>query len=165
MLQRPRWRPAAPVAAAGGGGGSCHRFFTRPSLFLFVLLSVATARSQSPVYVLNEHSQLVTSSTLQWVTAEDGGRPNLSVMGGTDASEMRPGGTDASGPLPGVTDASRTRPGVIGLHVCRGAQRGGGHFYAGALRPEGCVAVAGGKVCIISIIIMGSFLHLKALKQ
>ncbi|XP_059094210.1 protein unzipped-like isoform X2 [Tigriopus californicus] len=73
--------------------------------------------TQNPVYILNEHAQLVTSSTLQWVSAKNGDFPPESVKGGQN----------------GTSD----------YKVCRAALAGGGGYHAGQLRAQACRIVVG----------------------
>ncbi len=87
-----------------------------PLAALYLLVGL-TASESSPAYVLSgDFAQPVTSSSLSWVTAEGGARPEHSVTGGHNMT--------------------------VELKVCRAAQRGGGHFHAGYLDRNVCRSVS-----------------------
>jgi len=67
------------------------------------------------VYILNEHLQLVTSTSLRWVDAEGGQRPLHAVVGGTNGTQS--------------------------LFVCRA---GDDRNFPGQLSWDGCFTVVGG---------------------
>ena len=90
-----------------------------PSLCLF--LAAGAALSQSPVYVLNKHSQLVTSSTLIWVSYERKFTCLYKIHVGTISQVPAENG---SRPVDSVVSSPVS-------FVCRASQRGGGSFHAG----------------------------------
>ena len=104
-------------------------------LVFLVIFWIGPILTQSPVYILNQHSRLVTSSTLQWVSknkekltqiifflsskanAQNGDRPINAVQGGHN----------------GTSD----------YFVCRATLAGGGGYHSGQLRSQACRIVVG----------------------
>jgi hypothetical protein len=53
----------------------------RTGLALSLLLLAAVTLAENSVHILSNYSQLVTSSTLQWVAGEGGSHPDNAVIG------------------------------------------------------------------------------------
>ncbi len=93
--------------------GRCAATLLALSLTCLSLAPSCHSTAQAPVYVLDgRFSQPVSSSTLRWATAEGGARPEGAVKAGQNMTDQ--------------------------FHVCRAAQRGGGHFHAGYLDKNVC---------------------------
>ncbi|XP_040575080.1 protein unzipped-like [Lepeophtheirus salmonis] len=86
-----------------------------PLLLLHAIIMILDVSSNSPAYILNSHSQLISSTSLKWVRSSGGRRPLNSVISGfvNDTSLFI---------CRHILGGSRYEPGILTWEACLGIQ-------------------------------------------